>query len=792
MNILSNVSSYGKALGNIGKSLAGMLGKPVYSCEPEVSVSVSKIEGSAVFTCGFAKRALIPEDEMSNYCIAGYSIGKRLRGIMDPCYARAVYIDDNSGLGGAVFIVLDVIGISFVDVCKIRERLSGFCKETGCRSINVMSTHNHETIDTLGPWGELTKLKSGRIEKYMQTVFTAATQAARAAYYSRRDGELYYGVTDTKPEAVLGGKYIVCQEDSRYPLETDGSLARFRFKPNDGSNEIFIVNYAAHAESLFSDNRLMSADFPGAMCDKIKRACGADTLFVNGAIGGLVMPGFFYYNEFDAQNVDASQLKKSAGRLGKAFVEDTENENCGFPVLKKADGVCETDGGEVLIYDEIQLRRFADIVSAGNTLSGVTVRLVNDIDLEASDFAGIGSCENRFCGCFDGGGHTLKGVKISGGDCTGLFSALGEGAKILNLTLRGKISGGKYTGGFAGLADGEDIELSGLKNYADVTGTERVGGIAGELSAGKAHRCENHGVIVSVNSYNGGIAGFAGSCEVFSCFNRGVIKSGDTVVGGICGEAQAARVYNCYNSAPVFARMCRSAGQITGRLTGEGEIKNCFGNSEESICPAVSLTRVGMGGPVSVYDQKEEYGAYLARIVCAMKDEKTEGGLDIAAVTDGFPIKNIALTAVALAGIIENKALLVKDGDSRELRVKSSVTYVRLGGVDILLVPGELFTELATGAYLDERHAASPHRKNPEPLNSIFGGRVRIFGLANDEIGYIMPPNDFFINKRLPYLSDGTDRNGKKHYEETNSLGPDTANKIAELARLAKNAMEGA
>ncbi|MBS5874496.1 MAG: hypothetical protein KIC46_10310 [Clostridiales bacterium] len=56
-----------------------------------------------------------------------------------------------------------------------------------------------------------------------------------------------------------------------------------------------------------------------------------------------------------------------------------------------------------------------------------------------------------------------------------------------------------------------------------------------------------------------------------------------------------------------------------------------------------------------------------------------------------------------------------------------------------------------------------------------------VFGLANDEIGYIVTPNDFYLNEQAPYLDKAVDRLGRKHYEETNSLGPRTANRIAEV-----------
>lgn len=53
-----------------------------------------------------------------------------------------------------------------------------------------------------------------------------------------------------------------------------------------------------------------------------------------------------------------------------------------------------------------------------------------------------------------------------------------------------------------------------------------------------------------------------------------------------------------------------------------------------------------------------------------------------------------------------------------------------------------------------------------------------VLGLCNDELGYIIPENDFYLHEWLPYFNNAVDESGRKHYEETNSLGPKAAGKI--------------
>ena len=99
------------------------------------------------------------------------------------------------------------------------------------------------------------------------------------------------------------------------------------------------------------------------------------------------------------------------------------------------------------------------------------------------------------------------------------------------------------------------------------------------------------------------------------------------------------------------------------------------------------------------------------------------------------------------------------------------------------MIPCELFPELAYGGYLDDDESAEglPPEINPEPLIEIADDEnLLIFGLANDELGYVLPPNDFMLNEDAPYLDKAIDRFGRRHYEETNSMGPETAAIIAE------------
>jgi hypothetical protein len=118
-------------------------------------------------------------------------------------------------------------------------------------------------------------------------------------------------------------------------------------------------------------------------------------------------------------------------------------------------------------------------------------------------------------------------------------------------------------------------------------------------------------------------------------------------------------------------------------------------------------------------------------------------------------------------------------------RIDTEVSRVDIGPVRVLGIPGELFSELAIGGYDGSRRyghpLVGPDNANPPVLwkapkgpylrEELKAKRGMIVGLANDEIGYIVPPYDFQVrpNRLMIPHPPGT------HYEETNSIGPSAA-----------------
>ena len=233
-------------------------------------------------------------------------------------------------------------------------------------------------------------------------------------------------------------------------------------------------------------------------------------------------------------------------------------------------------------------------------LSGYPVhyRLTNDLDLSAfcapgkMQWTGIGRAETGgFFALFDGDGHRISHLYISGTKSDqGFFGCLSDGA-ITNLEVSGEVSGnehigllagyaprtvftncvargkvsasGRYSGGLVGVGD----LFYDCSNYADVTSSsDYVGGIAGEASF-IVENCRNAGTVSGDGTYVGGIAGSTGSL-VCNSFNQGTVLCGGGGGGGIVGRGYSGSITNCLNVGTVGGARSNFAHLYSGAIVG--------------------------------------------------------------------------------------------------------------------------------------------------------------------------------------------------------------------------------
>ena len=290
------------------------------------------------WTCGFAKAEYTPGDyDKKTYYIAGYDSNNPVKGVLDGLFARAVYLDDNRGSGGVVFCALDCVGISRKDINEIRKLVLESGRLGKLKSINIASTHTHAGVDTQGLWGEKI-IKTGRDGAFTDNLKKQAAKAIVEAYESRKDGKLFMGFTPVED----------MQADVRTPVTYDKNLTRFRFSPDDNSGDIYIVNFASHAE-LLGTTSLVSADFPAYLIKEIEeKADGSNAVFFNGAIGGMISAKEI--KKVYRDSIDCEAYMKDFGRQLGEIALSIENETELIPVLNiKSAGIRVPGDNNVLI-----------------------------------------------------------------------------------------------------------------------------------------------------------------------------------------------------------------------------------------------------------------------------------------------------------------------------------------------------------------------------------------------------------------------------------------------------------
>jgi hypothetical protein len=155
--------------------------------------------------------------------------------------------------------------------------------------------------------------------------------------------------------------------------------------------------------------------------------------------------------------------------------------------------------------------------------------------------------------------------------------------------------------------------------------------------------------------------------------------------------------------------------------------------------------------------------AILTTLAASVPGPEASPQLTIVARTIELALDNPLFRLASAVGTIDR-------GQPRWNRIRSEIALITLGDASIACVPGELYPEIANGGITHPDGADFDVRpQEVPPLRDQMPGRVKfLFGLANDEVGYIIPKSEW--DDRAPWLYGATER----HYGEINSLGPDT------------------
>lgn len=270
-----------------------------------------------------------------------------------------------------------------------------------------------------------------------------------------------------------------------------------------------------------------------------------------------------------------------------------------------------------LIENAEQLAYLAQQVNKGTKYEKEHFRLVSDLDLSGKEWTPIGTYSKPFWGGFDGDGHTITGMTITGDrDFVGLFGACHNftvpSSYIKNVTVKwANISGHSFVGAIAGeganISDCYSIEntiyatrcvggvcgsltgsISGCYNSSSVKGNYAAGGIMGTASyngrttVGVVQYCYNIGA-VTVTQQDGSVGGIisasANRYNISNCLNCGKITGNGKNVGGIVGSTDSSYmnfIGNCYYNSDL-----NNAG------VGEGENDKVIPLTTSQLCGAL-------------------------------------------------------------------------------------------------------------------------------------------------------------------------------------------------------------
>lgn len=231
-------------------------------------------------------------------------------------------------------------------------------------------------------------------------------------------------------------------------------------------------------------------------------------------------------------------------------------------------------GYTFVIGSEAVLRELQEKVNSGETWSswqfafaGSHYQLTGDIALTGS-WTPIGTEENPFSGTFDGDGYTVDGLTIQGdGDgASGLFGVVEDGA-VRNLGVTGgELSADGTVGLIAGILRGGEIVRCYTAGIVTVSGDgSNAGGIAGTVEE-------------STGTADGAVQGGDGIIE--NCYSLADVFGKDGAgqkLGGLAGYVSAGRVEGCYSTGNIAGDKLayRNLGGIVGFAESEAVIRSC-------------------------------------------------------------------------------------------------------------------------------------------------------------------------------------------------------------------------
>jgi hypothetical protein len=205
-------------------------------------------------------------------------------------------------------------------------------------------------------------------------------------------------------------------------------------------------------------------------------------------------------------------------------------------------------------------------------------------------------------------------------------------------------------------------------------------------------------------------------------------------------------------------------------------VNGALGGMQSPLGAKIPDPETGRPAPEDSFRMAELVGRYAARHVMESQKKARAERIDTIEYREKlvhFPVSNPLFLMASKIGLFSGRKPMKNGG------TESPVGYLRFSRgrravVEAALVPGELYPELSVGGAVCDPNADFPDAPVEKPLKKMLSAPYRmLFGLANDEIGYILPKCQW--DEKPPYTFGAT----KRWYGEVNSTGPEAAPLLA-------------
>lgn len=263
---------------------------------------------AAALSGGVARRDLTPPTGGAMY---GYSArGKEVStGVHDPLLARALVLRGDSG--HLVIIAMDLGGIPADSMQKVREAV---LEKTGLENLLFAVSHSHssgvfqrEFPSADAPWAR--EVEAKLIEAVVEANGNLVPVQIGAGWGRLEEGH------NRRLVGEDGKVEMLWSNNERIPTQPlDYSVGVVRVDTLAGIPLATLVNFTCHPVVLGPDNLSISADYPGAMTQRVEENIGGQCLFLQGACGDI--------NPFGDKTPVAEGGFEEMQRMGHALADE--------------------------------------------------------------------------------------------------------------------------------------------------------------------------------------------------------------------------------------------------------------------------------------------------------------------------------------------------------------------------------------------------------------------------------------------------------------------------------------